>query len=1159
AGTSATSGYNDISKHAKSSEHFLKLIDPVQLNLALLTDKLEAYISAIQLDMEDNEQEQAIRQHEEQLATHTSLNQPSQNITIYIADDDQDLLDELVILLNNAGYQASGYLSPESLQAQMNHSLPSLLILDIVFANDEFAGINFVNQIQEQYNLELPVIFLSVRDDFEHRMQASKTSGSYYLPKPVDVSRLLHSIELVINKNFTAPNRVLIVDDDPDSAEYTSTILLQNGMQTRIINSPLQCLDAINEFQPNVIVMDVYMPQYSGIELARVIRMDPLHQFTSIIFLSSETNQDRQLDAIALGGDDFLTKPVSSELLVRTIHTRALRSSSIARAYNQLSATVNELERFKLTLDQHAIVSVADTHGNITYANNKFCQISGYPLNELIGQNHRLLNSGHHPADYFQDMWQTIRSGKTWQGEIKNRAKNGSYYWVASTITPILDKYGQPIQYISIRTDISRQKLIENQIRDKEERLRRSQQYANIGTWDWNISTGDLYWSERIGPLFGYDKLVDTTYENFINAVHPDDRDFVTESVTACVKHGATYDIEHRIIRTDGKVRWLSEKGDVVRDENGSPLHMLGVVQDITRRKTAEKLLDLLNQSTSVAISSEEYAMVFEQMLEGLLDITDSEYGFIGEVLHHKNGEPYLKTHSITNISWNDETKQFYEQNAPDGLEFTNLNSLFGEVLKTGKVVISNSPKDDPRSGGLPDGHPDLNAFLGVPLYYGNQMLGMYGIANRSQGYSDNIVDFLQPFNATCGSLMHGLWVNREREEDHQHLKIAKEEAEQANQAKSEFLSRMSHELRTPMNAILGFAQLMESDPNDPLSDGQEVSVVQILKAGWHLLELINEVLDLAKIESGNMDISLEQIDAKSIMQECIDLVEPQADQTHISIETPGLDTHEQLLISADRTRFKQVYLNLLSNAIKYNKNSGKVLLSIEPYDDHIDFIIKDTGRGIAAEQLDKIFEPFNRLGAENTEVEGTGIGLVIAKSLVELMGGSIRVESQLDIGTTFFVTMPDAFNQLNPIQDDVMTDDIELNPSTSEDRDFTIVYVEDNPANMKLVQKMLARIPNIKLIVEYTGKDGLKSIIENQPDLALLDINIPDMSGMDIAKVISQQDKTAHIPLIAISANAMQSDIDKAMNAGFKHYLTKPLDMQRFMDVINSYLHNTN
>ena len=380
-------------------------------------------------------------------------------------------------------------------------------------------------------------------------------------------------------------------------------------------------------------------------------------------------------------------------------------------------------------------------------------------------------------------------------------------------------------------------------------------------------------------------------------------------------------------------------------------------------------------------------------------------------------------------------------------------------------------------------------------------------------------------------------------------LKDAMAVAEKANLAKSDFLSSMSHELRTPLSAILGFAQLIESGSPTP-TVSQKRSIDQILQAGWYLLELINEILDLALIESGKLSLSLEPISLAEVMHECQAMIEPQAQRRGISVVFPQFAI--QYFVKADRTRVKQVLINLLSNAIKYNKMGGRVdVQCITNTPGRIRICVEDTGEGLTPEKLAQLFQPFNRLGQEANVEEGTGIGLVVAKRLIEWMGGAIGVESVVGKGSVFWIEMnlttepqtaaeaadPMAMAQM-PVQADAQL--------------RTLLYVEDNPANLMLVEDLIARRPDIRLLSARDGASGIEIARASQPDVILMDINLPGISGINALRILADDPATAHIPVVALSANAMPRDIEKGLEAGFFRYLTKPIKVNEFMDTLD-------
>jgi PAS domain S-box-containing protein len=380
-------------------------------------------------------------------------------------------------------------------------------------------------------------------------------------------------------------------------------------------------------------------------------------------------------------------------------------------------------------------------------------------------------------------------------------------------------------------------------------------------------------------------------------------------------------------------------------------------------------------------------------------------------------------------------------------------------------------------------------------------------------------------------------------------LESAKVVAEKANLAKSDFLSSMSHELRTPLSAILGFAQLMDSDSPQPTSS-QKRSIDQILQAGWYLLELINEILDLALIESGKLSLSLEPISLTEVIRECQAMMEPQAQKRDVRMAFPQFKI--PYFVKAERTRVKQVLVNLLSNAIKYNKVGGAVVVDCTiSTEDRIRISVKDTGDGLTPEKLMQLFQPFNRLGQEAGVEEGTGIGLVVSKRLVELMKGVIGVESTVGEGSVFWIEL-NLTTELQPAADAPESTAIARAQVHAGAQLRTVLYVEDNPANLMLVEDLMARRPDIRLLTARDGNRGIEIARNSRPDVILMDINLPGISGIKAMRILADDMSTAHIPVVALSANAIPRDIKTGLEAGFFRYLTKPIKVNEFMDTLD-------
>ncbi|MCW9045505.1 MAG: ATP-binding protein [Alphaproteobacteria bacterium] len=387
-----------------------------------------------------------------------------------------------------------------------------------------------------------------------------------------------------------------------------------------------------------------------------------------------------------------------------------------------------------------------------------------------------------------------------------------------------------------------------------------------------------------------------------------------------------------------------------------------------------------------------------------------------------------------------------------------------------------------------------------------------------------------------------------------ENLILAHKEAEEANQAKSDFLSAMSHELRTPLNSILGFAQLLNFDSG---SEARKTYVEQILRGGEHLLELINEILELPKIESGQIELSIEAINTRQLIKDCQSFFTPLADEAKIdfSIEPFQNDIGKDIYLLTDPKRLKQVLINLISNAIKYNKEKGSVRVKQAINDDDTYTItVEDTGKGIPAKLHHKVFEPFNRLGAESSRIAGSGIGLTISKKLIEQMDGSIGFESTEGKGSTFWVTIPitngDMVSQTQEILAYKPTEKFGL-----ENKPFTALYIEDNHQNQALMKLIFDQFNQATLNIIHSGLEGIKAAKATLPDIILLDMGLPDINGNDVATRLKAIDLTAKIPIIAVSANAMPSDIQKSKTSKLDDYVTKPLKLNDFMKTISKHI----
>jgi PAS domain S-box-containing protein len=592
--------------------------------------------------------------------------------------------------------------------------------------------------------------------------------------------------------------------------------------------------------------------------------------------------------------------------------------------------------------------------------------------------------------------------------------------------------------------------------------------------------------------------------DEVFHIINQETREPATIPVKAALEHGTIHGLANHtiLIARDGTEFAIADSCAPIRNRAGLVVGAVMVFRDVTGEYAAQQ--SLRDSEEKLRRTEETFRLMVESVVDYAIVMLDPE----GRVLTWNSGAQRIKGFSAEDIVGQPFSRFYPRGDAEAGLPQLAMDAVAasGRFESEGWRV-----------------RKDGSAF------WANVIL----TAIRDQ---DGV---LRGFAKLTQDLTERRTVERE-------LLDSRSLAEQANLAKSNFLSSMSHELRSPLNAILGFAQLLESDTPPP-RPAQQGSIDQILRAGWHLLTLINEILDLAKVESGQMPMSREPVALAEVLDECLGMIQPQAAQRGIRLifPPPGLPC----FVLADRTRVKQVLLNLLSNAVKYNVKNGMVeVRCFERQPGRVRVTIRDLGPGLRPEQMDQLFQPFNRLGQEASNEEGTGIGLVVAKRLVELMEGVIGVESTVGVGSEFW------FELLAAAEPRLAADAGEgpaARPEVPAARVSNVLYVEDNPANLSLVEQIIARHPDIHLLTARDGSSGIDLARGAQPKVILMDINLPGMSGFEALDRLRTDPATAHIPVIAISANAMESDIERGMKAGFLRYITKPIKVNEFMEAL--------
>ncbi len=667
---------------------------------------------------------------------------------------------------------------------------------------------------------------------------------------------------------------------------------------------------------------------------------------------------------------------------------------------------------------------------------------------------------------------------------------------------------------------------------DRFDRIFRSSR--GYGFMDWDMASNQIHWHGGFLSYLGYDEAeVDaiTDAQKFLRFVHAKDRRLLREKVVTLLKTGASSDdMLVRALRPDGSVVWVELRLEAVRDASGWAHHLSGLVFDVSKLKAAEQAL-----KTSEA----RHARIIDGSNDGIWEWSA------------ESGGRRMGLTDDGRLDWTSQEGQFTFS--------ARCWEMLGFDAEEDKDFIERG-----LSAWRERVHPDDERLYDRVVVEHFTQKRPFDIEYRSRAKDGSWRWLRSRARASFDKYgrpvaMSGTNMDiTELKEAEERVLNAKEEAEQASQAKSQFLSSMSHELRTPLNAILGFTQLFELDSN--LTREQRQNIKEIKSAGKHLLELVGDVLDLAKIEAGHVDIRLENVLPTRIISECAALLKTQFEtrELDVSIELNGL---EQQAISADAIRLKQVLLNLIGNAAKYNKVSGKILVSVSLHDDaRMEISVQDTGPGIPASLQTQLFQPFNRLGAERSGIEGTGVGLVITKQLVEQMGGEIDFTSEENVGSRFWVVFPlaevptDEHIDFNGIEDAGM-EDSEAVPELCVQGPKSILYVEDNPSNQRLMEQVLGRFPQLSLTVVGLAVQGLYAARSAPPDLIILDVNLPGVSGDEMVQILKQDPITQDIPVVALSANVLAYDIQKGKDAGFDFYLTKPLNLSQLISVMNQLL----
>jgi PAS domain S-box-containing protein len=819
----------------------------------------------------------------------------------------------------------------------------------------------------------------------------------------------------------------------------------------------------------------------------------------------------------------FQVRDAAGQLIRQTgIVTDITDHKAAELAASQLSAMVES--------SQDAIIG-KDLNSTVISWNQGAEKIFGYTAAEMVGTSVvRLIPTDRRGEE--DHILARIKNGESVQTfETLRLTKDGRLIEVSVTASPIMDANGKVVGASKMARDISTRKRAEEATARTLQRLNDAQAVGQIGDWEWDLVTGAITWSRQVFEIVGRDPNLGAPrdYEEQAAFYEPASTEIMEENVARAISTGEVQEYELVMLRTDVGPVVVQARAVPKTDGDGRVVGLFGTIQDISARKRAEAALQT---------SEQRYHSLFENMVEGyaycrahfegdeLLDFTYLEVnGSFAKLTGLQSVVGKRVSELIPGVQ--DSNRELFE--------------VYSRVARTG------------RTERLETFLNGLDIWLSINVYSSDRssfVVVFDNITTRKQA-EFRIADSKREIEQLNADLEKRVAQRTEA------LLAATAEAERANYAKSEFLSRMSHELRTPMNAILGFAQVLETE--DGLTAEQRDSVDHILKGGNHLLVLINEVLDITSIDAGRMTISVEPVALQDLVEESVGLLRHLATELKIRLAVIPEETAGQHVL-ADRQRLKQVLLNLLGNAIKYNRPGGSVTVCCSAHENPavgsppvIRLSVKDTGAGLDAQQLTRLFNPFDRLGAEQTRIEGTGLGLVLARRMVEHMGGKLGVESIAGAGSTFWVDLPKA-DALAGLEEH-FSESVAWPAAQALGEKRVLLYVEDNPANVRLVTRILARRPSVELVCAETGALGVKMAREHRPDLILLDLHLPDSHGTEVLAQLASDPRTGPIPVVMLSADAVAGKRAETLAAGARAFITKPVDVRNFLSVVDQFL----
>jgi PAS domain S-box-containing protein len=923
--------------------------------------------------------------------------------------------------------------------------------------------------------------------------------------------------------------KVLLIDDDEDDYVVTRD-LLEEAEQARFrlawVDNYSEGLEAIHAGSYDVYLVDYFLGAETGLDLLKVAAVLGINK--PIILLTGAGNNDVDQQSMALGAADYLVKGIhlNSTLLERSI----LHAIERHRAKEKISLLTYALESL------HDGIYVTTDDDQLLFTNQALKRLCNASISDFqaIGQS---LNS--YPVlNRFLFLNRGRASGKVLQVELTLEAELPEKVRTVMLVESLVQVQHRTLRF-GILHDITDRKQTEIALEKAQHIYQEAERIAHIGSWELNLKTNDLYWSAEVFKIFDLEpETFGASYEAFLSAIHPDDRDLVNQAYAQHLRDRCPFDLVHRLLLADGRVKYVREKCASIFGSDGTPLLSRGIVQDVTQLREAQLALEHLNAELEQRVEERTVALTksqnqFQRLVDDIgekfvvFSYTNSIVSYVSRGFEATFG---MSTQAILGQSW-----QTAIHWLPESLQLA--QTQIQEMLDT---------KANAQELELQFIHP--NGQVRTIHVTQHPVWDQAGNLSAIEGVAEDITA---------------------RKEYEAQLQRSNEELIQATRLKDEFLANMSHELRTPLNSILGMTEVLEEELLGPITEGQQNALQTIQRSGSHLLDLINEILDLAKIESGQMELEQHPTTIASLCKLSLTFIKQLAHNKNLQVHANIPENLPELML--DERRMNQALINLLNNAVKFTPEGGQIHLdvcypspmSMPSHDQRngdcsaqfLRLSITDTGIGIAPENIPKLFKPFVQIdSALNRKYEGTGLGLALVKDIVELHGGIVGVTSEEGVGSCFTVDLPCLTCDIAPPPEMNLNPENASMPESLNRPSTLILLVEDDEANIKTISTYL-EAKGYEICCATNGLEALEMVQAKHPDLILMDVQMPEMDGLEATQKIRQMPDVAAIPIIALTALAMEGDREKCLEAGATMYLGKPVKLKQLVSQIQTLL----